>query len=100
MLRIRRDDLNSHETHLLLQGRIVAAWAEMLERECGELSRSGFHVVLDLSDVIFVARTGLEALGRLACAGVGITGASPLIAAMLEQEGIPANRTMHETSEP
>ena len=100
MLRIRRDDVNAQETHLLLQGRIVAAWADLLEGECQDLLRTGVRVVLDLSDVIFVGRSGLEALGRLGRAGIGITGASPLIAAMLEQEQIAVGRTMHETSEP
>jgi anti-anti-sigma regulatory factor len=73
---------------LLLHGRIAAEWAELLERECEELSRSGFRVVLDLSEVVFIGRSGLETLGRLGRAGVRIVGCSPLIAAMLEQEGI------------
>jgi hypothetical protein len=73
---------------LLLQGRIAAEWADLLERECEGLTRSGFRVVLDLSEVVFIARSGLEALGRLGRADVRIVGCSPLIAAMLEQEGI------------
>jgi anti-anti-sigma regulatory factor len=73
---------------LLLQGRIAAEWADRLVRECEALTRSGFRVVLDLSDVVFIGRSGLEALGRLGRAGVGIVGSSPLIAAMLERERI------------
>jgi anti-anti-sigma regulatory factor len=88
VLRIQRDERDAHTVALLLQGRIAAEWADLLERECEELTRSGFRVVLDLSDVVFIGRSGLEALGRLGQAGVGIVGSSPLIAAMLEQEGI------------
>ena len=73
---------------LILQGRIVGDWAELLERECQELLRSGLHVVLDLSEVVFIGRAGLQVLGRLGPTGVRIIGCSPLIAATLTQEGI------------
>jgi len=79
---------------LILQGRIAAAWADLLERECQELSRSGLRTVLDLSEVVFIGRSGVEVLGRLGLSGVRITGCSPLIAAMLEQEGIALTRDL------
>ena len=88
MLRIQRYDVNARTVSLLLQGRIVAEWADLLERECGELMRSKLRVVLDLSEVVFIGRYGVEALGRLGRAGVRVIGCTPLIAAMLEQEGI------------
>jgi len=46
------------------------------------------RVVLDLSEVVFIGRYGVEALGRLGRAGARVIGCTPLIAAMLEQEGI------------
>jgi hypothetical protein len=48
--------------------------------------------VLDLSDVVFINRYGIEALGRMGRAGARVIGCTPLIAAMLEQEGIVAWR--------
>jgi hypothetical protein len=93
MLRILRNDVDEHRVVLILEGRIVAAWADMLERVCSEAIRSGRPLVLDLSGVVVIARSG-----------VGITGCSPLIADMLEQEGISVIRTngdpsaAHETS--
>ena len=90
MLRIQRHDVNARTVSLLLQGRIVAEWADLLERECGELMRSKLRVVLDLSEVVFIGRYGVEALGRLGRAGVRVIGCTPLIAVMLEQEGIGA----------
>lgn len=92
MLRIQRDQVDDHRVDLILQGRIVAAWADLLEREYLELGRSGFRVVLDLQGVVFIGRSGLQVLGRLGRAGVRIVGCSPLFAAMLEREGIAVNR--------
>ena len=54
MLRIQRTDVMVHRVVLLLQGYIVVEWAELLERECEELIRSGLRVVLDLSEVAFI----------------------------------------------
>jgi anti-anti-sigma regulatory factor len=90
MLRIKRDDVDDRVAVLLLQGRITGAWGFFLESECRDLERSGFRVVLDLSDVVFIGRSGLEALVRLERAGVLIVGCSPLVDAMLEQERIAA----------
>ena len=99
MLRIQRDDVDDHRAVLVPQGRIEAEWADLLERECEALIRSGARVVLDLSDVVFIGRSGLEALGRLHRAGVRIVSCSPLVVAMLEQEGIVASRTPLPPSE-
>jgi len=88
MLRIQHDFVAAHDVTLHLQGRIVTEWAELLERECGSLMRSGYRVVLDLSDVVFIGRSGVEVLGRVGRAGARIVGCTPLVAAMLEQEGI------------
>jgi anti-anti-sigma regulatory factor len=92
MLRIRRDNVDAHRVILVLEGHILLEWAELLEHECEELTRSGVHVVLDFSQVFFIGRTGLEVLTRLSRAGVEIFGCSPLIADTLEAEGIAASR--------
>ncbi|MBZ5637805.1 MAG: hypothetical protein LAO51_03500 [Acidobacteriia bacterium] len=93
MLRILRDDAAAQRVVLILEGHIAGAWAEVLERECVELSRSGRPVALDLAGVAFIGRSGVEALGRLGRAGVAIVGCSPLIADVLEQEGIEVGRS-------
>ena len=84
---------------LVLQGHIVAEWADVLENECLELIRSGLPVVLDLTGVTFIGRLGLKALGRLVGIGVGVIGCSPLIADMLRQEGIDVGRNNGETKD-
>ena len=88
VLRIQRDDGDAPRVNLILQGQIVAEWADLLERECVALSRSGHRVTLEFSGVVYIGRSGFEALSRLSRIGVGIFGCSPLIADMLEQEGI------------
>jgi len=97
MLRITRLDADAHRVTLVLQGHILLEWADLLERECEELSRAGFDVALDFSDVFFIGRTGFEALTRLSRAGVAIVGCSPLIADMLEQVGIAARRRVRHS---
>jgi len=97
VLRILRHDAEDDRVVLILQGRIVAEWAGLLESEGLELSRSGLRVSLDLSGVTFIGRPGLDVLGRLVRAGVEIVGCSALIGDMLEQEGIEAGRDIEET---
>jgi len=96
VLRIQRLDVNARTVSLVLQGRIVAEWADLLERECAELMLSPLRVVLDLSEVVFIGRHGVEVLGRLGRAGVRVIGCTPLIAAMLEQEGIAVRRPFRD----
>lgn len=87
MLRIQRENVNAQRVVLILPGHVVAESADLLERECATSSRSGLRVALDSSGVLFIRRSGFEALSRLSRAGVRIVGCSPLFAAMLEQEG-------------
>ena len=84
---------------LILEGRIVTEWADVLEEECLALIRSGFRMALDLSGVVFIDRRGVDALDRLGRAGIEIKGCSPLIADMLEQEGIKMTRKIEEMND-
>ena len=92
MLRILRDDVTSGWIVLTLQGHLVTEWADVLERECLELRRSGRRVTLDLSALGFIGRHGVTVLGRLQQTGVEIVGGSPLVVDMLEQEGIEVKK--------
>ena len=93
MLRILRNDVETDRVVLRLEGRIVAEWADLVEREGLESIRSGLDVGLDLSGVALIGHSGLEALRRLGLVGVRIIGCSPLIADMLEEEGIVVDRS-------
>jgi anti-anti-sigma regulatory factor len=87
-LRITREGGSPSRATLKLEGKVVAEWAALLERECSELLRSRRLVVLDLAGVTFVDRTGVETLERLNSAGVEIRCRPGAVASVLEGEGI------------
>lgn len=91
-LRITREKGSRARTTLKLEGRVVEEWADLLERECSALLRSGGSVSLDLTSVRFIDRAGVKALKRLARAGVEIRCGSGLVASVLEWEGIHVTR--------
>ncbi|HEV8335870.1 MAG TPA: hypothetical protein VGR67_05595 [Candidatus Polarisedimenticolia bacterium] len=74
---------------LKLEGRVVAGWAPLLERECFRLLGSWDAVCLDLAGVTFVDRLGVETLQRLGRAGIEIRCPRGMVASVLEGEGIP-----------
>ena len=65
MLRISRSATSPSLTTLLVEGRVVAEWVPVLERECWLALQENGHVQLDLSAVTFVDGRGLAALRRL-----------------------------------
>jgi anti-anti-sigma regulatory factor len=91
-LRITRRRGSRSRATLKLEGRVVAEWAALLERECSELLRSRREVVLDLTAVTFVDRVGVRTLGRLSRARVEIRCRPGPVASVLEGEGIPVTQ--------
>jgi anti-anti-sigma regulatory factor len=87
-LRITRRKGSRSRATLTLEGRVVAEWAALLERECSELLRSRRALSLDLAAVTFVDRAGVETLERLSRAGVEIRCRPGPVASVLEGEGI------------
>ena len=87
-LRITRERGSRFRANLRLEGRVVAEWAALLERECLGLLLSRGAVRLDLAGVVFVDRAGVEVLRRLSHMGVEIHCQSRLIASVLEGEGV------------
>jgi anti-anti-sigma regulatory factor len=92
VLRITRNDAATPSVLLRLDGRLVGAFAALLEHECAVLSRALGSVAIDLSGVVVVDRLGVEALQRLHRTGVAIRGCSELIASILAAEGIRVDR--------
>jgi anti-anti-sigma regulatory factor len=87
-LRITRKKGSRSRATLVLEGKIAAEWAALLERECSDLLRSRLEVSLDLAGVVFVDRAGVQALGRLSRKGVEIVCRRGPVASVLEGEGI------------
>jgi len=92
VLRLRREDRGTRKVILIVEGRIVGEWADLLEDVCLDRIRAGFSVVLDLSGVVFIGRQGIAALDRLVRIGTRITRCPPLIADLLEEEGVRIGR--------
>jgi len=87
-LRITRRKGSRSRATLVLEGRVAAEWAVLLERECSELLRSRLAVSLDLAGVTFVDRAGVRTLGWLSRKGVEIRCRPGPVASVLEGEGI------------
>jgi hypothetical protein len=87
-LRITRENGSRARTRLVLEGKVAAEWAALLERECCDLLRLRRAVSLDLTGVDFVDRAGVRALGRLSRKGVEILCRRGPVASVLEGEGI------------
>jgi anti-anti-sigma regulatory factor len=98
-LRITRLQGLPSRAKLKLEGRVAAQWAALLERECSGLLRSRRSVSLDLADVSFVDRAGVEALGRLSRSGVEIRCRSGPVASVLEAEGVPVEREADDVND-
>jgi anti-anti-sigma regulatory factor len=77
---------------LKLEGVLAKHHVGLLERECGK-HRNVSGLVLDLSGVPLVDRSGIEALCRLHAGGVLIRGCSDVVACILEAEGVEVDRS-------
>src|SRR5262245_59862645 len=96
---ILRMEVADSQVPLILEGHLAAECADLLERECLAASRAGTRMALDLSRVVFIGRSGFQALVRLSRAGIAIVACTPLIADALEHEGIapnPASKEYHD----
>jgi len=91
-LRITRVKGSRSRATLKLEGSVIAEWAALLQRECSDLLRSWGAVSLDLVDVSFVDRAGVEALERLSRQGVEIRCRPGPVASVLEAEGVRVTR--------
>ncbi len=87
-LRITRRKASRSRATLVLEGKVAAEWADLLERECSGLLRSRLAVILDLAGVTFVDRAGVRTLGRLSRKGIEIVCCRGPVASVLEGEGI------------
>lgn len=89
MMRITHEQGPGERTTLRLEGSLSAEWADLLERECYRLLDAGIFVSLDLAEVDFVDRLGVEGLRRLGRDGVEIRCRHSAVASVLEAEGVP-----------
>ena len=83
MLRISRHDTNNRSVSLRLEGEITGPWVDETDRICEAIIGSGQHLRIDLSQVAFVDRAGVELLGSLKKRKAVLDHCSPLLRAQL-----------------
>jgi hypothetical protein len=84
VLRIELHDREDGTTTLELAGRVVGPWVRELSRSCERILAVGGTLSVDLSQVSFVDRDGLEVLQRLRARDVRLVNCSPFVAEQLK----------------
>jgi hypothetical protein len=70
VLRIAAADGPGNSATLTLEGRVIGPWVDELRRACQRVLVTGAELTLDLHEVAFVERGGLELLQDLVERGV------------------------------
>jgi len=83
VLRISRAAESPSLATLRVEGRVVAEWVLVLERECRLALQENGHVRLDLSAVTFVDGRGVAALRRLCAKDLEIINCPEFIGELL-----------------
>ena len=73
---------------LRVEGRLVGALADELQRQCQAIHDKGREVALDLYHVSYVDRRGARMLNRMLADGVKLVGSSQLLADFLDAAGV------------
>ena len=83
MLKIVAHQRDRHNT-LRLEGDVIGVWVDELRRSSEEVLASGDRLVVDLADVGFVDRGGVELLQTLVGRGVALANASRFVVERLK----------------
>jgi len=83
MLRIEPVETSSGHCLLRLEGEVVGPWVEEIRRSCEPARAAGAKLTLDLADVAFVDRDGVELFRGLMQAGVVVLNCSPFVQSQL-----------------
>jgi hypothetical protein len=77
MLKISLEDSGHHTVTLRLEGRIVDPWTSELGKACDVFLLEKKTIKLDMAEVTFADRSGLELLRNLRSRGVSLVECSP-----------------------
>ena len=84
MLRISRDNSNDGSVTLRLEGELSGPWINETSRLCEGIIATGQRLRIDLADVTFADRTGVELLGNLRTRQAMLDRCSPFLTAQLQ----------------
>lgn len=86
MLRITQVSEDSDQVCLKVEGRVIGDWVSELDRTCGSCLSQSRLITLDMSDVTYIDRQGVETLKRILGENVRLTGATLLVQALLGRQ--------------
>ena len=84
MLRISHVESPDRAVILRLEGQVIGPWVDELNRSCEGVLATGASVILDLSEVWFVDRSGVELVRSLANRRVAVSNCSRFVAEQLK----------------
>jgi anti-anti-sigma regulatory factor len=84
VLRIQLLDLQDGTAMLQLAGRVAGPWVGELSRSCDRILNAGGSLSVDLREVTFVDRDGVELLRGLRGRQVVLVNCSPFVAEQLK----------------
>jgi len=83
MLRIEPVETSSGHCLLRLEGEVLGPWVDEMSRACDQAVATGAKLTLDLTDVSFIDRSGIELFRRLIGGGVVVFNCSPFLQTQL-----------------
>jgi anti-anti-sigma regulatory factor len=83
MLKISHDNIDNASVILRLEGEIIGPWVDETSRVCERIMSKGQRVRMDLRQVTFADRAGVELLGNLAKREALLDNCSPFLKAQL-----------------
>ncbi len=83
MLKIGPVETVNETTKLRLEGRLIGPWVEELRRACDQVLTTGARLTLDLSDVSFLDRSGVELIRSLRNRNVALLSCSAFVGEQL-----------------
>jgi hypothetical protein len=84
MLRIASVDSPGNSKSLTVEGRVVGPWVDELRDACQRILVTGAELTLDLHQVAFVERDGLELLQSLVDRGVTVVNCPAFVCEQLK----------------
>jgi anti-anti-sigma regulatory factor len=87
MLKISSEDSGDHTVTVRLEGRIAEPWTSELGKICEELLVEKKAIKLDMAEVTFADRSGLELLRNLRSRGVSLVQCSPFTEEQMKTDG-------------
>ena len=83
MLRITQVREDGDTIHLKVEGRVIGDGVSELDRTCEDRLSRNQRIILDMSDVTYIDRQGVDALKRILGNNVQLTDSTLLLQALL-----------------